>query len=122
MGLALPGKFPAEFSTDSSLYARWFGQIGEMNANTLRIYTILPPAFYRALRAHNLARPAAPLYVIHGVWTELPPGDDFDDPEFNAEYQLRDRARGGPAARRRAHRAAPGPRQRHATTPTCRRG
>lgn len=87
MGLALPGKFPAEFSTDSTLYARWFAQIGEMNANTLRIYTILPPAFYRALRAFNLAHPASPLYVIHGVWTELPPDDDFDHPEFNADYR-----------------------------------
>jgi hypothetical protein len=49
MGLALPGKFPAEFSTDSTLYARWFVQISEMHANTLRIYTILPLEFYRAL-------------------------------------------------------------------------
>jgi tetratricopeptide (TPR) repeat protein len=87
MGLAMPGKFPSEFSTDSSLYARWFQQIGEMHANTLRIYTVLPPAFYRALLAYNKAHASAPLYVIHGVWTELPPGDDFDDPAFNAEYR-----------------------------------
>jgi tetratricopeptide (TPR) repeat protein len=87
MGLAMPGKFPSEFSTDSSLYARWFQQIGEMHANTLRIYTVLPPAFYRALLAYNRAHRTAPLYVIHGVWTELPPGDDFDDPAFNAEYR-----------------------------------
>lgn len=87
MGLALPGKFPAEFSLDSALYARWFVQIGEMHANTLRIYTILPPPFYRALRAYNLAHPRAPLRIIHGVWTELPEGDDFDDPAFNAEYR-----------------------------------
>ncbi len=87
MGLALPGRFPAEFSPDSSLYARWFDRIREMNANTMRVYTILPPAFYRALRAHNLAHPDGALRVIHGVWTELPPHDDFDDREFNAEYQ-----------------------------------
>ncbi len=87
MGLALPGRFPVEFSTDSSLYARWLGQIGAMHANTLRIYTVLPPAFYRALRAYNLAHRDAPLHVIHGVWTELPPHDDFDDPDFNRGFQ-----------------------------------
>ena len=92
LGLALPGKFPAEFPTDSALYARWFAQIGEMHANTLRVYTVLPPTFYRALRAHNLAHPQAPLYLVHGVWTELPPRDDFNDAGFNAEFakEIRD--------------------------------
>ncbi len=87
MGLALPGKFPADFSSDSLMYARWFRQIGEMHANTLRIYTVLPPVFYRALRRYNLAHASAPLYVIHGVWTELPLGDDFDNAAFKAKYR-----------------------------------
>lgn len=86
LGLALPGRFPAEFPTDSATYARWLAQIGAMHANTLRVYTILPPAFYRALRAHNLAHADAPLYLVHGVWTELPPRDDFDDRDFNAGF------------------------------------
>jgi hypothetical protein len=87
LGLAYPGRFPAEFPTDSSLFARWFEQIAEMNANALRVYTILPPQFYRALRAWNLARPGRPLYVIHGVWTELPPDENFDDPEFSSGFR-----------------------------------
>jgi len=86
LGLALPGKYPSEFPTDSATYARWLGLIGEMHANTLRLYTILPPEFYRALRAHNLAHPQAPLHVVHGVWTELPPRNDFSDAGFNAEF------------------------------------
>ncbi len=86
LGLALPGKFPAEAPQDSALYARWFAQIGAMHANTLRVYTLLPPQFYRALRAYNLAHAEAPLYLVHGVWTELPPRDDFDDAGFNAEF------------------------------------
>lgn len=87
LGLALPGRYPSEFPTDSALYARWLVQIAEMHANTLRVYTILPPAFYRALRAHNISRPSQVLFLVHGVWTELPPNDDFDDAGFNAEYQ-----------------------------------
>jgi len=86
MGLALPGRFPSEFPTDSALYARWLGQISAMHANALRLYTILPPEFYRALRAHNLTHPGAELYLVHGVWTELPPRNDFSDAAFNAGF------------------------------------
>ncbi|MGH7654596.1 MAG: tetratricopeptide repeat protein, partial [Gemmatimonadaceae bacterium] len=82
MGLALPGKFPAEFPTDSSLFAGWLDTIATMNANVLRIYTILPPSFYRAVRGWNLTHPDRILYLVHGVWTELPPDNDFDNPGF----------------------------------------
>ena len=92
IGAALPGRFPSEPPEDSATYARWFKQIGAMHANTLRVYTVLPPAFYRALRAYNLAAGDAPLYVMHGVWTELPPRYDFADSAFNAEFaqEIRD--------------------------------
>ena len=88
MGVAMPGKFPSEFPTDQALYSGWFEKIAAMHANTLRVYTILPPAFYRALRAWNTGHPENILYLVHGVWTELPPDNNFDDPGFNKEYQL----------------------------------
>lgn len=86
LGLALPGRFPSEFPEDSALYARWLGRIAEMNANTVRLYTILPPEFYRALRGHNRTHPEAPLHLVHGVWTEAPPGNDFGDAAFDAAF------------------------------------
>ena len=85
LGAALPGKHPSEFP-DSATYARWIGQMAEMGANSVRLYTIHPPHFYRALRGWNLAHPDAPLWVIHGVWTELPPEDDFDHPEWRGSF------------------------------------
>ena len=87
LGVALPGRFPAEFPTDSALYAGWLDTIAGMRANTVRVYTILPPAFYRALRGWNRTHPARALWLVHGVWTELPPGNDFDDAEWKEEFR-----------------------------------
>ncbi len=87
MGVALPGKFPSEFPPDSATYAGWFATIAGMHANTLRLYTILPPSFYRALRAWNAAHREQPLWLVHGVWSELPPEHDFDDAEWKGEFR-----------------------------------
>ncbi|MBW8772963.1 MAG: hypothetical protein JF590_06715 [Gemmatimonadetes bacterium] len=87
LGGAVPGHFPSEFPTDSQRYAGWLDTLSSMGANTVRVYTILPPAFYRALRAWNLGHPAATLWLIHGVWTELPPNDDFDDAAWKGEFR-----------------------------------
>lgn len=88
LGVALPGRFPSEFPTDSARYAGWLDTIAAMHANTVRVYTILPPTFYRALRGWNLAHPDRSLWLLHGVWTELPPAHDrFDDSAFVAEFR-----------------------------------
>ncbi|MDH4348888.1 MAG: hypothetical protein OEW17_08790, partial [Gemmatimonadota bacterium] len=87
LGVALPGKFPSEFPLDSLTYAGWLDTLATMRTNTLRAYTILPPAFYRALRGWNLAHPARPLYLLHGAWGELPEGHDFDEPTWKAGFR-----------------------------------
>jgi hypothetical protein len=87
LGVALPGRFPGEFPTDSAQYAGWLDTLAGMNANTVRVYTILPPSFYRALRGWNLAHPARLLWLVHGAWAELPPRNDFDNPKWKGEFQ-----------------------------------
>lgn len=87
LGVALPGKFPSEFPADSIVYAGWLDTIAAMNANVVRVYTILPASFYRALRAWNLGHPRQPLWLVHGVWTELPPEHDFDDPQWKGAFR-----------------------------------
>ena len=86
LGVALPGRYPSEFPLDSARYAGWLDTLGTMGANTVRVYTILPPAFYRALRAYDLAHAERPIWLIHGVWTELPPNDDFEDSAWKGEF------------------------------------
>jgi hypothetical protein len=73
IGAAMPGKYASEFP-DSATYVKWLDQIGGMGANTIRIYTVHPPHFYQVLRAYNQSH-AQPLWLIHGVWAELPPND-----------------------------------------------
>jgi hypothetical protein len=85
LGAALPGKHPSEFPS-SATYAEWIEQIGAMGANTVRVYTIHPPSFYRALERYNQAHPDQPLWLVHGVWTGLPPRHDFGDYTWNAQF------------------------------------
>jgi tetratricopeptide (TPR) repeat protein len=87
LGVALPGRYPSQFPLDSATYAGWLDTLAGMNANTVRLYTILPPAFYRALRAWNLSHPERPLWLIHGVWTELPPKHDFNAASWRDEFE-----------------------------------
>jgi hypothetical protein len=84
LGAAVPGRYATEFP-DSATYADWLTQIAAMGANTIRLYTIHPPAFYKALYGFNV-RSASPLWIVHGVWAELPPEDDYDDPTWDAEF------------------------------------
>jgi len=74
IGPARPGEFPSSSSREFWTYMKWFMQIGQMNANTVRAYTVLPPAFYQALKAYNESV-ASPLYLVQEVW--IP--DDAED-------------------------------------------
>jgi len=90
LGAALPGKFPSEFPPNDSTYERWIALVAEMGANTIRLYTVHPPHFYAALRAWNLAHPSRPLWLIHGVWAESPPGkkeEKYDDPQWLGQFR-----------------------------------
>jgi hypothetical protein len=85
LGAALPGRFPSEFP-DSTAYAGWIAEMAAMEANVIRLYTIHPPHFYQALRAHNTTHPDRPLRLLHGVWAELPPRHDYRDAAWEGEF------------------------------------
>ena len=90
LGAALPGKFPSEFPPNDSTYERWIALMASMGANAVRVYTVHPPHFYAALRDWNLAHTSQPLWLIHGVWAEPPPGkkeEKYDDPQWLARFQ-----------------------------------
>ncbi|WP_079914061.1 hypothetical protein [Paenibacillus sp. 32352] len=69
VGAALPGHDPGELPIDKETYLKWFQQIQQLGANTIRVYTILSPVFYEALVEYNQKHADNPLYFIQGVWT-----------------------------------------------------
>lgn len=67
LGAGIPGHFATDYAIDKETYLRWFRQIQEMGANTIRVYTILQDDFYNAFYEYNKDNPE-PLYLLHGVW------------------------------------------------------
>lgn len=93
LGVALPGRYPSEFPEDVETYAGFLDTLTGLGANTVRLYTLLPPAFYEALARHN-ARASAEaradarrIWLVQGVWTELPPGHDFEHEGYVADLE-----------------------------------
>jgi len=72
LGAALPGKTFTEFPMDKSVYTQWLNDMGTLNINTLRIYTLLPPVFYEALFDYNTTADK-PIYLLQEIWPEENP-------------------------------------------------
>ena len=88
LSFAKPGKHVTEFPRDTGSYLEWFGLVREMNANVIRVYTILPPEFYVALRDFNSGRDAADrLLLVQGIWAELPEESRFRDAAYIEQVQ-----------------------------------
>ena len=67
LGPARPGEFPSMPPADTGTYLEWLAQIAGMSANMVRVYTILPPAFYQALDMHN-KRSSDKIWLLQEVW------------------------------------------------------
>lgn len=82
MGQGKPGYYATEMAITKDEYLRWFQQIKELGANTIRVYTLGGTAFYEAFYEYNSNNPD-PLYLIHGVWV--------DDYLINSTYSALDK-------------------------------
>ena len=67
LGAGQPGNFATDYAITKDTYLRWFKQIQDMGANTIRVYIVLGTDFYEAFYEYNQDNPN-PLYLIHGVW------------------------------------------------------
>ncbi len=68
IGPAMPGSFAGGAPNSMRIYGLWLRNIAELGANTIRVYTVLPPAFYRALKRHNETPGMPKLYLLQEIW------------------------------------------------------
>jgi len=80
LGPGAPGFAPGTPPMDGKTYAEWLAALARMNANVVRVYTLLPPAFYRAFQREVEA--GSPLMLYQQIWIDDPPGKDLYDPQF----------------------------------------
>ncbi len=87
IGAALPGKWFTEFPEDERVYFGWFEKIEQMNANCIRVYTLLPPKFYAALDNYNHKNPGDQLLLLQEIWPEeSPQGNNYLGSEYADGY------------------------------------
>ena len=88
IGIAMPGKWFTDFPNDMPTYYRWLQRIGELGANTVRIYTLLDPQFYNAFALYNEMNPEKKLWLMQEIWPEEhPPGNDYLDDLYQSAYE-----------------------------------
>lgn len=69
MGSSIPGHFPTDYAIDRETYLRWFGQIKDMGANSIRVHMLMGSSFYEAFYEFNEGRDD-PLYLVQGVYLD----------------------------------------------------
>jgi len=80
LGAGAPGYYPLSLPTTGDLYLTWVRLASQMNANTLRAYTLLPPAFYRAFQHYRAA--GGSMDLLQQVWVDEPPDHDLYTPRY----------------------------------------
>jgi len=87
IGAALPGRWFTEFPRNEQVYLDWLEKIGQMRAHSIRVYTLLPPEFYRALLYYNIKHPHEPLWLFQEIWPEENPEEEnYLNPSYVEEY------------------------------------
>lgn len=92
IGSGKPNAFPGELAISEEEYLRWFEQIADMNINSIRVYTVMMPAFYNAFYRYNVTHENK-LFLIQGCWYDedaiYEKGDAFVDID-NVKQDLTD--------------------------------
>lgn len=86
----IPGHSPSEYYIDEETWLRWFGEISDMGANTIRTFRIYNDTFYNAFYKFNQDR-NEPLYLLQGIQVNEYAGNNcYDAYSEDFYYQLYD--------------------------------
>ncbi len=91
LGAALPGCFPSEFKATEEMYYEWLEQMADLESNSIRTYTILPPEFYQALKSYNFNNNDHPIYLIQGVWAYVLEEGSYGDSTYIEDFHAETR-------------------------------
>lgn len=80
LGPGSPGHYPSEPPDDNDTYDQWLEDAARTNANVLRVYTLLPPSFYRSYK--RFVKAGGKLSLYQQIWVSDPPYRDLYEPSF----------------------------------------
>lgn len=86
---AVPAEYASDYPATKETYLKWFTQIDELGANTLRVQSIMSEVFYKALYEYNRSHDK-PLYLIQGISIDEHVMDstyDVFDEQFCEEFK-----------------------------------
>lgn len=63
---SIPGKYATDYALKEEDYLKWFKQIQDMGANTLRVYNLMDDDFYNAFYEFNMQN-SQKLYLLQGI-------------------------------------------------------
>lgn len=88
LSTGVPGQYGSH--NDGGVYQSWLQQARTLNANVVHVYTLLPPAFYRAF--YHDARTSGKLLLYQHIWVSDPPQLDYYNTEFveAMKHKIRD--------------------------------
>jgi len=80
LGPGSPGHYPSAPPDDNETYDKWLGDASKTNANVLRVYTLLPPSFYRSYKRY--VENGGNMNLYQQIWVSDPPFRDLYEPAF----------------------------------------
>ena len=83
LGAAAPGYRPTSLPNEGAMYSGWLKEATELHADSLRVYTLLPPSFYRAF--HHYVADGGNLSLMQQIWVATPDHSDLFEPGFEEE-------------------------------------
>lgn len=88
IGASVPGHWFGELVGSREQYLQWMEKISAMNANVLRVYTLLNPDFYHALYDFNQRAGGKRLWLMQEIWPpDTIPGNNLFDKDYDEEYR-----------------------------------